>query len=206
LLTLMSLTPSGQCDFAFLIDEQVFRGDGEVHAVVIVGRADYLRQLAKHPDHSGNRTAFFLAASPRRQSLGRNERLNQKKGSGIDLRVEYRDNLRMLERFRDQEAAAQPINCLPASGFIKVTPNHAEQIIGSRLNVWSGSSPLNCSAGTGSCLKVIEPPAACHVGHRSPTVKTLRSLRRALAGRLKAVRFQLIDSNGLHSDALNAVR
>lgn len=111
----------------------------------------------------------------------------------------------MLEGFGNQEPAAEPIDCLPPSCFVQVSANHSEQIITPCRSVRSGSSPLNCSAGTGSCLKVIEPPAACHAGYWRPTVKALRPLRLTMAGRLEAVRFQMIDTDVIHSSKLNAL-
>jgi hypothetical protein len=112
----------------------------------------------------------------------------------------------MLKRFGHQQASAEPIDRLPAPCFVEVRANHSEQVIAARLAVGAGSSPLNCSAGTGSCLKVIEPPAACHAGQRRPTVKARWPLRLTRAGRLEAVRFQMIDADVIHSDELNALK
>lgn len=131
----MGLTPTGERDFSFLTNEQVFWRDGEVNAVMVMSSADYLRDLANNPEHSGDRTALFLAVSPRGKLLTGDEWLDQKKWRSIDLGIKHGYGLGMLKRFSHQQTTAEPIDRLPTSCFVEVLANHSQQVIATRLAV-----------------------------------------------------------------------
>jgi hypothetical protein len=131
----MGLTPTGERDFSFLTNEQVFWRDGEVNAIIVMSCADYLRDLTKNPEHSGDRTALSLAVSPRGKLLTGDEWLDQEKWRSIDFRIKYGHGLGMLKSFSHQQTSAEPIDRLPASCFVEVRANHSKQVIATRLAV-----------------------------------------------------------------------